>query len=86
MVEQGGGGKIVLITPARAQHAVHSRPAAACAAAKAGVVALAQQLAIELAPFVVTVNGLATGPFAGAWGVPDALSPPSPPSSQPRCL
>ncbi|MDE3074273.1 MAG: SDR family oxidoreductase [Chloroflexota bacterium] len=64
MVEQGGGGKIVLAGGIGTGRTVR-RPWAAVAAARAGAAALVRQLAIELAPFSITVNGLALGLIEG---------------------
>ncbi|MHB8620993.1 MAG: SDR family NAD(P)-dependent oxidoreductase [Chloroflexota bacterium] len=73
MVEQGGGGKIVLVAALPFGRGNRAYPAAAQAAATAGVAGLIRQLALELGRFSITVNGLAPGGFR---------SPPSIPESQ----
>ncbi len=77
MIARGGGGSIVSILATYAwtgsAGTVHS------AAAKAGVMAMTQTLAVEWAPHGIRVNGVAPGPIEspGAakqlWNSPDAV-------------
>ena len=59
MVEQGDGGRIVLTSSVTARRAIDG--AAAYAMTKAGIEALARNLAFELAPAGITVNAVAPG-------------------------
>jgi NAD(P)-dependent dehydrogenase (short-subunit alcohol dehydrogenase family) len=62
MAEAGSGGAIVNIA---SRAGLRSRPGVvAYSAAKAGVVALTQGLAMELAPHAIRVNAVAPGPIA----------------------
>lgn len=77
MIERGGGGSIISILATYAwtgsAGTVHS------AAAKAGVMAMTQTLAVEWAPHGIRVNGVAPGPIEspGAakqlWSTPEAV-------------
>ena len=59
MVEQGDGGRIVLTSSVNARLAIDGF--AAYAMTKAGIEALARNLAIELSPHGITVNAVAPG-------------------------
>ena len=59
MVEQGDGGRIVLTSSVNARLAIDGF--AAYAMTKAGIEALARNLAIELSPLGITVNAVAPG-------------------------
>ena len=59
MVEQGDGGRIVLTSSVTARRAIDDL--AAYAMTKAGIEALARNLALELAPAGITVNAVAPG-------------------------
>jgi len=59
MVEQGDGGRIVLTSSVTAHRAIDG--AAAYAMTKAGIEALARNLAVELAAASITVNAVAPG-------------------------
>ena len=59
MIEQGDGGRIVLTSSVTARRAVDGT--AAYAMTKAGIEALAQTLAVELADAGITVNAVAPG-------------------------
>jgi 3-oxoacyl-[acyl-carrier protein] reductase len=59
MVEQGAGGRIVLTSSVNARRAIETL--SAYAATKAGIEALARNLAVELSPLGITVNAVAPG-------------------------
>ena len=59
MVEQGAGGRIVLTASVNARRAIETL--SAYAATKAGIEALARNLAVELSPLGITVNAVAPG-------------------------
>ena len=62
MVAQGGGGRIVLTSSVNARRAIETL--SAYAATKAGIEAMARNLAVELSPLGVTVNAVAPGSTA----------------------
>ena len=64
LVAQGSGGAIVTMASIAAIRADAVEPAAHYNASKAGVVALTQQLAAELAPQGIRVNAVLPGPIA----------------------
>jgi 3-oxoacyl-[acyl-carrier protein] reductase len=59
MVQQGEGGRIVLTSSVNARRAIETL--SAYAATKAGIEALARNLAVELSPLGITVNAVAPG-------------------------
>ena len=59
MIEQGGGGRIVLIGSINAQMALPG--AAAYCASKGGVLMLGRSLAVDWAPYEITVNIVGPG-------------------------
>jgi NAD(P)-dependent dehydrogenase (short-subunit alcohol dehydrogenase family) len=59
MVEQGGGGRIVLTSSVNARRAIETL--SAYAVTKAGIEAMARNLAVELSPLGITVNAVAPG-------------------------
>ncbi|MFZ4860872.1 SDR family NAD(P)-dependent oxidoreductase [Sphingobacterium sp. Mn56C] len=58
IMQKNGGGSIVNIGSYSANRAIKSAPASAYAVAKAGLLALTKQLAIELADFNIRVNAV----------------------------
>jgi glucose 1-dehydrogenase len=59
MVEQGEGGRIVLTSSVNARTAIETL--SAYAVTKAGIEAMARNLAVELSPLGITVNAVAPG-------------------------
>ena len=59
MVEQGHGGRIVLTSSVNARRAIETL--SAYAVTKAGIEAMARNLAVELSPLGITVNAVAPG-------------------------
>jgi NAD(P)-dependent dehydrogenase (short-subunit alcohol dehydrogenase family) len=59
LVEQGEGGRIVLTSSVNARRAIETL--SAYAMTKAGIEAMARNLAVELSPHGITVNGVAPG-------------------------
>ncbi len=59
LVEQGEGGRIINISSIRGKYGLARR--SAYSASKAGVISFTQSLALEMAPYQVTVNAICPG-------------------------
>jgi 3-oxoacyl-[acyl-carrier protein] reductase len=68
-VAQGGGGRLILTSSVQGSLAVPDH--AAYAMTKAGVAALARNLAVELGPHGVTVNAVVPGPITNRRNLDD---------------